>query len=146
MVELMNDNYVSDAHVKVIGSANHEFVSGETDLRGLFIADDIRGTGTVIAALGKRQYAFFRGDTSLQVVSGTASGDPFGSDETAPPTETAGGELGQQAAGGNQAQQGKQSLRDNLFRQNSLFQEVQKGNYNELLNNERSGIKSKEAF
>jgi hypothetical protein len=47
---------------------------------------------------------------------------------------------------GKQTRQGKESLRDNLFRQNQLFQEVQKGNYNDLLNNERSGIQSKEAF
>ena len=51
-----------------------------------------------------------------------------------------------QAAEMEQAEAGKKSLRDNLFRQNSLFQEVQKGNYKDLMNNDRSGIKSKEAF
>jgi len=33
------DKFLSDTHVKVIGSANDEFVSGDTDLRGVFVAD-----------------------------------------------------------------------------------------------------------
>ena len=43
------DRYVSDVHVKVIGTGNAEFVSGSTDLRGVFVADGIQGTSTVIA-------------------------------------------------------------------------------------------------
>ena len=42
--------------------------------------------------------------------------------------------------------QGQSVLRDNLFRQNRIFQDFQKDNYDGLLNNKRSGIKSKEAF
>jgi hypothetical protein len=48
-------------HVKAVGSAEKVFRSGETDLRGLFIADDIRGKATVIARDGKNRYAFYRG-------------------------------------------------------------------------------------
>ena len=43
------DSYLRDVHVKVIGSRNDDFVSGETDLRGVFVADGIEGTSTVIA-------------------------------------------------------------------------------------------------
>jgi tetratricopeptide (TPR) repeat protein len=57
--------YVADVHVKVIGSNNSEFTSGETDLRGVFIADAIAGTSTVIAQAEGGQYAFFRGKTHL---------------------------------------------------------------------------------
>jgi len=59
------DRYVSDVHVKVIGSGNAEFVSGSTDLRGVFVADGIQGTSTVIAQAPPSRYAFFRGETPL---------------------------------------------------------------------------------
>ena len=130
----IDDTFVSDVHVKVIGSANDDFISGDTDLRGLFIADDVRGTSTVIAAAGKGRYAFFRGDNPLQGFAAPSDSvmGPFGSPN--------------QQAEPEQKAEAKSSLRDNLFRQNQLFQEVQKGNYDDLMNNGRSGIKSKEAF
>jgi outer membrane protein assembly factor BamD (BamD/ComL family) len=57
------DKYLRDVHVKVIGSGNDEFISGETDLRGVFVADGIRGTTTVIAEAEGGRYAFYRGKT-----------------------------------------------------------------------------------
>lgn len=54
------DKYLYDVHVKVIGSRNEDFVSGQTDLRGVFVADGIRGTATVIAQAGPSRYAFHR--------------------------------------------------------------------------------------
>jgi len=56
-----------DVDVRVIGSANDEFVSGRTDFRGLFVADGIMGSGTVIARAGDRRYAFRRGVAGLPV-------------------------------------------------------------------------------
>jgi len=50
-----------DVDVRVIGSGNDQFVSGRSDQRGLFVANDIRGEGTVIARAGDRRYAFLRG-------------------------------------------------------------------------------------
>ncbi len=50
-------------HVKVIGSASNTFVSGDTDLRGIYVADNIQGKVTVIARQGKDRYAFHRGET-----------------------------------------------------------------------------------
>ncbi len=58
-------NYVNNVHVKVIGTRNTDFLSGETDLRGVFVADGVRGTSTVIAQAGAGRYAFFRGQTEL---------------------------------------------------------------------------------
>ncbi|MHC4401725.1 MAG: tetratricopeptide repeat protein, partial [Planctomycetota bacterium] len=52
--------YLSDVHVKVIGSGNQDFVSGSTDLRGVFSAEGIQGAPTVIAEAGPGRYAFFR--------------------------------------------------------------------------------------
>ncbi|MEX2213974.1 MAG: tetratricopeptide repeat protein [Phycisphaeraceae bacterium] len=55
----------AEVHVKAIGSADSKFKSGETDLRGLFIADGLRGSATVIARAGDSRYAFYRGKTWL---------------------------------------------------------------------------------
>jgi len=57
--------YVSDVHVKVIGTRNEDFVSGETDLRGVFVADSIKGRSMIIAQAPGGRYAFFRGETEL---------------------------------------------------------------------------------
>jgi hypothetical protein len=55
----------AEVHVKAIGSADEQFRAGETDLRGLFIADGLNGEATVIAREGEARYAFYRGDTWL---------------------------------------------------------------------------------
>ena len=51
--------------VKVIGSDNTAFLSGETDLRGVSIAEGVRGQVTAVARKGIAQYAFYRGTTSV---------------------------------------------------------------------------------
>ena len=63
--DLSTDKYVDAVHVKAIGSRNDDFVSGETDLRGVFVADGIHGTSTVIAQADAGRYAFFRGRQQL---------------------------------------------------------------------------------
>ena len=59
--DTVKKKYVSRVAVRVIGSANKDFVSGKTDLRGVFVASEIRGVPTVIVQLNKNQYAFYRG-------------------------------------------------------------------------------------
>jgi tetratricopeptide (TPR) repeat protein len=54
-------DYVPKVLVKVIGSDNQTFFSGETDLRGVFVAEGVRGTVTTVARKGTDQYAFHRG-------------------------------------------------------------------------------------
>ena len=56
---------VHDVHVKVIGSRNGDFVAGQTDLRGIFVADGIAGRSTVIARAEPSRYAFYRGSLDL---------------------------------------------------------------------------------
>lgn len=63
--DVLKDKYLDDVHVKVIGSRNDDFVSGETDLRGIHIADGIQGTAMVIAQADGGRYAFFRGTHDL---------------------------------------------------------------------------------
>ncbi|TWU42711.1 tetratricopeptide repeat protein [Novipirellula artificiosorum] len=142
-----DDRFVSDVHVKVIGSANDQFVSGDTDLRGLMIADDIQGTSTVIAQRGADHYAFYRGKLPMQRVQAEDDppmGEPFGGGED-PFDDLFGGEPAAQQAAPRGAK-GKGTLRDNLLRQNWIFQNEKQQLYEGLLNNERSGIKSKEAY
>jgi tetratricopeptide (TPR) repeat protein len=52
---------VPKVQVKVIGSDLAEFISGETDLRGVYVADGIRGVVTAVVRKGSDQYAFYRG-------------------------------------------------------------------------------------
>ena len=52
-------------HVKAVGSDDGNFKSGETDLRGVFVADGLRGKATVIAREGDARYAFHRGERWL---------------------------------------------------------------------------------
>jgi hypothetical protein len=47
--------------VKVNGSDDSHFRSGETDLRGVFVAEGLRGVVTVVARQGTAHYAFNRG-------------------------------------------------------------------------------------
>ena len=63
--DAVKGGYRPEVHVKAIGSADREFRSGETDLRGIFTADNLRGKATVIAREGDSRYAFFRGNTWL---------------------------------------------------------------------------------
>jgi hypothetical protein len=74
--DVVKDRYVNDVHVKVIGSRNGDFVSGETDLRGIFIADGIQGQAMVIAQGQGGRYAFFRGTRDLGPPPAAANAPP----------------------------------------------------------------------
>jgi len=54
------------AHVKVVGEADGQIRSGYTDLRGVFVCDNVVGRATVIVSK-ENEYAFHRGRTQLQV-------------------------------------------------------------------------------
>ncbi len=125
-------NYLRDVHVKVIGSSNRDFVSGETDLRGVFVADGIRGTSTVIAQIEPSRYAFFRGQTSLAV----------------PPPQPA--QQAKQPAGAptKGAASLKQQLLQGLERQNVDFQREQVDQLNRMYKAapEQGGVEAQKAF
>jgi alpha-2-macroglobulin len=53
--------FLSKVQVKVIGGQNPQFISGETDLRGVFVAEGVQGVVTAVARKGTAQYAFYRG-------------------------------------------------------------------------------------
>ncbi len=54
-------NYIPEVLVKVVGTHNDLFLSGHTDLRGVFQADGVNGTATVLARAEGGKYAFYRG-------------------------------------------------------------------------------------
>ncbi len=65
--------FLPKVQVKVIGSNMGRFVSGETDLRGVFVAEGIQGTVTAVARSGVAQYAFYRGKAPIGAPPQTAA-------------------------------------------------------------------------
>jgi uncharacterized protein YfaS (alpha-2-macroglobulin family)/tetratricopeptide (TPR) repeat protein len=107
--DVVKDAYVSNVHVKTIGNRNSDFVSGETDLRGIHVADGIQGTAMVIAQAGPGRYAFYRGTRDLgpQPTANAAPSQQL-SEKTASPRLPAKG--------------GKEALLDDLKTYNSKIQ------------------------
>ncbi len=62
VVNAISRDAETDVHVKVIGNRMSRFVSGETDLRGLFAADGISGYATAIARGPLGHFAFYRSE------------------------------------------------------------------------------------
>jgi alpha-2-macroglobulin len=56
---------VSKVLIKVIGTNNPTFFSGQTDLRGVFVAEGVSGQVTAIARKEAGQYAFYRGKSQM---------------------------------------------------------------------------------
>ncbi len=121
------DRYVGKVLVKVIGSENSDFISGETDLRGIFKADAIHGETTVIARAQASRYAFFRGTKFLG--SPTAQADKSGPSEM-----------------GRQSASPANPLLENVERSKSGFQQQQRDSYRSLLRNRKQGVKAQDAF
>jgi hypothetical protein len=118
--------------VKVIGSGNQDFVSGETDLRGVFVADGIQGTSTVIAQIDPTRYAFFRGQTPLAV----------------PPPQAGKPPQPQAKAPGKGAPSLKRQLLKGLEDQNIFFQKEQVDQLKQMYKAApgQSGVEAQKAF
>ena len=97
-------DYQPKVQVKVIGTENPAFLGGESDLRGVVVAEGVRGVVTAVARRGTSQYAFYRGTARV--------GPP--PTPTAPPSPKA-------PAGAPQAADAP-SLDGNLRMQNSMNQ------------------------
>lgn len=65
VVNAIDRGGVKSVHIKVIGTEMGQFVSGETDLRGMFAADGVRGYPTVIARDAAGNFAFYRSPGTL---------------------------------------------------------------------------------
>ena len=117
------DAYRAEVHVKAIGSANKEFQSGETDLRGIFVADAIRGEATVIARDADARYAFYRGDTWL----GAPKEQPV--------------QVRQQVRQG-----GSMDYQRNLRESNDAIQSFNIGQFDQMRRSGQKGVKVKAVF
>jgi uncharacterized protein YfaS (alpha-2-macroglobulin family)/tetratricopeptide (TPR) repeat protein len=106
--------FVPRAQVKVIGSSNPTFISGETDLRGVFVAEGVTGEVTAVARHDTAEYAFYRGHTFVgQPPAAPAAADPAAA--TPPPAPA-------QAGQDSRYKQGQQGLQQNLRDLNSSNQ------------------------
>ncbi|WDI39828.1 DUF6340 family protein [Bremerella sp. P1] len=128
----MKDTYVDDVHVKVIGTSNSEFVSGDTDLRGIFIGDGIRGRSTVIAQAQKGEYAFFRGTTDLALTAEEMNRRKYSQQQQ-----------GQQQAAPMNQMDAKQELLEGIQSGNGMIQQEQRRNLDRFYRNDvKGGIKN----
>ena len=125
VLDTAKGGYRPEVHVKAIGSADSEFRSGETDLRGLFIADNLRGKATVIAREGDSKYAFFRGSDWL--------GAPENASAQTPQQEL--------------QQLKKVDYQGNLYEQNDLIQKDNNSKWNEQRRQApQKGVKIEKAY
>jgi uncharacterized protein YfaS (alpha-2-macroglobulin family)/tetratricopeptide (TPR) repeat protein len=129
--DVTKGTYVADAHVKVIGTRNQDFVSGQTDLRGIFVADGIAGTSTVIAQIDARRYAFFRGKTELGPPPAQA---PAAVNAPAPSAKP-----GQQGQGQVDLIEGNRILNESIIRE-------QRDNLRQNYQRNKGGVDAKDAY
>ena len=104
--DVQTKDFLSKVQVKVIGSDNPQFISGETDLRGVFVAEGVCGVVTAVARKGTNQYAFYRGTSYV------------GQSPVPQPPSPSSGEVNQ-APGKSEAAKADQSLDANLKMQNT---------------------------
>ncbi|MGM0486920.1 MAG: tetratricopeptide repeat protein [Planctomycetota bacterium] len=124
VLDAVDESYVPEVHVKAIGSRNEAFRSGETDLRGIFVAEDIQGEVTVIARADKKQYAFFRGDKELLPRPGEQA-------------------QAQQRPRQEEAEKQSPDFRKNLRRQNKEMQMEQSEQYDRMRRQKQKGVQVK---
>ena len=126
VLDTAKGGYRPEVHVKAIGSADSGFRSGETDLRGLFIADNLRGKATVIAREGDSKYAFFRGS------------DWLGAPENTP---------AQPARQGAPSEKPAVDYKGNLYQQNDSIQKFNNSKWNEQRRQApNKGVKIEKAY
>jgi hypothetical protein len=136
------DRYVNNVQVKVIGSGNDDFVAGDTDLRGVFVADGIHGRSTVIARSEPSRYAFFRGTTELALptlTKTTADGTVLSTNAPAAAIESP------PPAAAMPISQEKQLLQG-LEQQKGSFQGQQMENLKKIYDRKAKGVEIKEAY
>jgi hypothetical protein len=116
------DIFANDVHVKVIGSENSAFTSGETDMRGIFVADGIAGIPTVIARDSQNRYAFYRGKNWMGI------------------------EKTDNESTGNEEIKDKTNYRDNLEQQQQKLNKSNRGNLDKLYQNKQEGVQVDQVF
>ena len=121
------EGFVRDVDVRVVGSQGGDFVTGRTDPRGMFVAEGVAGTTTVIARYDDHHYAFFRG---------TRVGPP---PPATPSTPSTPGQSGAPRTQGLQQLEAGDYL-DNVFRFNVENQAGRAQRLSEEMQRERKGV------
>ena len=132
------DRYLRNVDVKVIGSNNNDFVSGDTDLRGVFVADGIKGRSTVIARVEPSRYAFYRGVTYLALPAPAAVAKPASNASPA--------DAGAQPAPAQQPISPEKGLLEGVEMQNRSYQGQQMENLKKIYNSPSKGVQAEKAF
>jgi hypothetical protein len=114
--------FANNVHVKVIGSENSVFVSGETDMRGILVADGIEGIPTVIARDSQNRYAFYRGKNWMGAQE---------AEKSPPPNKQADDET---------------DYRGNLQLHQRKLNESNRGNLDKLYDNKQQGVQVDQVF
>ena len=112
--------YLDNVHVKTIGIKDSKFKTGETDLRGIWKAEDITSRPTIIARDDKGRYAFYRSQSNY-----TATRNPNSRPSSKPQ---------------------KPDFKSNLFDQQRQLNDKNKKSYERARRNRGIGVKAKEAL
>jgi hypothetical protein len=129
--DVVKDRYVPEVQIKAIGSHNPDFVSGATDLRGVFVADGIAGRSTIIAR-ADAGYAFYRGKDLLGSVHDAPNPPP--------------GQAPAQKPQMRQEFDNEAQLLDNLRNSNRAINDSQQNKLKNLYENSKKGIDAKSAY
>ncbi len=129
VVDAINRGGLKNVHVKVIGSEMSRFIDGDTDLRGVFVADSVAGYPTAIARDEGGRFAFYR---SPSAVLAMAQPEPRQEDK--------------KVGKGVQAKRGsKADYRSNLRDDNRAIQASNEMILNEIINRQQRGVQVQEA-
>ena len=112
--------YLDNVHVKAIGVRDSNFKSGETDLRGVWKAENITSRPTIIARDTNGRYAFYRSKSTYSAL-------PQSRPATPKPSQ-------------------KLDFKGNLNLKQQKLNDYNKKSYNELRRSKGKGVKAKEAL
>ena len=132
--------------VKVIGTDTGAFLSGQTDLRGVFVAEGVRGKVTAVARRGGNEYAFYRGTAYV--------GAPQAQQWQKDGAQAQQGQAANAPAGGESGKPQGLGLEDNIRLQNSVNCQQQINRLNSRFNSNTNpnapaapqGVQVKDAY
>ena len=128
VVNAVSRDGLSDVHVKVIGMGSSKFVSGETDLRGVYVADAVPGYPTAIARDADGHFAFHRSKSVMLAMAAPQGQQLEARDRQA-----------------RKSSKGKADYRSNLLMDNQGIQDRNQRAINGLFKNQQKGVQIQSA-
>ncbi|NOG55583.1 MAG: tetratricopeptide repeat protein [Planctomycetes bacterium] len=127
LIDDVSQERPAGVHVKAVGSmGDGEIRSGETDLRGVYVADGLVGEVTVIARDADARYAFYRGEQLVGAHAQQQRGRPTGGS-------------GQMDAG-----RGVVDYTENLRFQNTIMQQSNRAEWDKARRSGQKGVDLKQ--